>query len=1191
MVGDVSDVSLIGVVGEVQITCAPGLGLAFLNVTRLSFQGLNITGCGLSSSNTSALMSAVDTSIDLFMPQTVAVVIASCTDVVMDHVTFVSAAGLGLVGVNIAGQSNFTNNVFSRDTGAAVPACSYLSGVSVVGGAAFLFLDYVNHTSNISVEMNVENSTFAYNHYCGSDEFQVQLASRYRLSSASEIGLSLIGTGAGLSLGLAQKGFSVNINVRGCIFEKNVATYGGVASVYWYTGLQDSHVQFTDCTFSDNKFEGRGLGTVEQGGIGLVKDISVFPVRYGQTNPSCVLNHPNSLTISRTNFFSNFVSGVCVQSFYATPSSILDQVTVDSCRFENNMATALFAFEAKKHGLEEGTSVLVQNCAFVNNTVQDVRSAVVFASAMNITIKDSSFHSNIGTAVGTTNSLVILEGAVEFISNSALQGGALYLTSLPFLLVRNSSSISFINNTAILYGGAVYVDYTLGVTDLQFSRYTCFLFFESIDILCNAYVQCSNITDININMAFSNNTAYSGGTFYGVYLDNCPWAYQLTNGQNRSVLDVMYERSAIFHFDQRPTTSAVISTPTNTLVIANTSVLSYMPGQQFTLQLNALDIYKQSVQAVVTANTSDAQLGDSGFFLTANPSSNVKARVYGLQDVTMNVTLYSLDTYASIPISVELMECLLFVYNETAKDCQCSDASARSNVTCDPDLKVFNITSGWWFGRGPNRVGVVYWYCPAGYCNEHVQVVYPQALDDQCVNHHTGLLCGGCQEGYSAVFGTNRCMKCTNNPLGLLVFFAAAGIGIIAIISFLRITITNGYVYGVLLYANLGSLYAQYFTSLFGSLLIPLIPLQILNLGLGFETCFYNGMTPLVRAGLGLIFPAYLFILMVLFIWLASRSLRLSEWLANSNFTPSKLVGTLIVLTYNSITQSCFQILDFFELTVYEENGSSTVLVWTTDPNVEYLSPIHAVLFAISIVLLVVYIIPVPILLVLPSFNSHFLPSSNFRFIWKMKPLYDTFFSPFKEDRTFWIGFSLVLRIVLTAILSFAIYYLAEAFTLLALVVAVFLYALFEPYKTASQNAIYVFFMGNILTLGIFSLCLKQYQLSPRQADYGNIVTTFIALASAVLGTGYLMVLLVLLWTLYPTLYGMYSFIRSLPKTHQSDDNVRNSSSTRPLTTTEPVDAEQTKQKRAVVTFSELREPMMEETDEPEGYLNVQLKT
>ena len=49
------------------------------------------------------------------------------------------------------------------------------------------------------------------------------------------------------------------------------------------------------------------------------------------------------------------------------------------------------------------------------------------------------------------------------------------------------------------------------------------------------------------------------------------------------------------------------------------------------------------------------------------------------------------------------------------------------------------------------------------------------------------------RKGYSSVFGSNKCKECSDSTLGLLVFFAIAGVGLIVIISVFHITITDGY--------------------------------------------------------------------------------------------------------------------------------------------------------------------------------------------------------------------------------------------------------------------------------------------------------------------------------------------------------------------------------------------------------------
>ena len=1127
MVGDVSDVSLIGVVGEVQITCAPGLGLAFLNVTRLSLQGLNITGCGLNGSNVATLNSAINTSVDLFiqLPEdiNIAAVIAICTDVVVDHVTIVNTTGLGLVGVNVAGQSNFTNNVFSFNKG---QQCFWLSpnvdqsrSYTVGGGASFIYVDFIDQSNRSAVNLNIDNNTFSYNSYCGLETY-VQLNYQY-----FEIFRSLnytIGSGGGLSLNLAQQRYALNINVQRSYFENNTATYGSAASIYWYAGLQDTHINFSDCNFTKNglaKYNQSVLGSISyltQGGVIILKDI-VVPSR---PFPGSLVS-PNTVMFLRTTFTSNsgsLGSGVMVTSQYSAIPNNFDTVVLDSCHFEGNIATAgpaLYISENKHSGLQVGLVVTIQNCTFVNNTVDQSSItapsgvyAVVQAAIMNLTIRDSSFLGNRGTAVGGIASLVTLEGAVEFNNNKALAGGALNLISSTTLLIKQNSAISFINNTATISGGAIYVDYSYGDGNMGFA-YDCFLQFESIYVVCTLLYPCPDLTAANISMMFYNNKATLGGMLYGSTLDVCPWAAPLKQqlNLNASILEVMYERKVIIQSDRSPNTPSVVSTPVSTLAIKSTSFPSYMPGQRFNLELSSSDRLGQDVPTVVTAQALTIKLGDSGFWLTSLSSAGTK--VYGQQNTTMNITLYTLDSYVqSNSVSVTLTECLFgFVfYNGTQDDCLCSNATVNSHVTCDPDLKVFTVTSGWWFGPGPNEVGTVYHKCLLDYCQSQnstnlVVTVQPQALDDQCANHHTGLLCGRCQDGYSAVFGTNRCMKCTNSHLGLLVFFAAAGIGIIAIISFLHISISEGYINGVLFYVSVVSSYEIHFTGHFSARWV-FIPIYLLNLDMGFETCFYNGMTPLARAGLGLVFPAYLFILMVLFIWLASRSLRLSEWLANSNFTPSKLVATLIVLTYNSITQSCLQILGSVKLSVYQDDGSSIVIrPWATDPNVEYFSPLHTLLFVIAIILVIIFIIPVPILLILPSFT--------YRGLWRMKPLYDAFFCYYKDQYTFWLGARFILRIVIFVMSSFLQPPLNNLLLGICMALVIFLSSIVHPFKFIVQGALDSFFLANVLLLVTGSLYFQILTVYPLSAENAEMVFVLV-----VVGVAYVVICGVIVWHL-----------------------------------------------------------------------------
>ena len=55
-------------------------------------------------------------------------------------------------------------------------------------------------------------------------------------------------------------------------------------------------------------------------------------------------------------------------------------------------------------------------------------------------------------------------------------------------------------------------------------------------------------------------------------------------------------------------------------------------------------------------------------------------------------------------------------------------------------------------------------------------------------------------------------------------------------------------------------------TGLYYAVQISIFFLSTLNLNLGFPLCFYNGMTELWKAGLNLLFPVYLFAIVIIII-------------------------------------------------------------------------------------------------------------------------------------------------------------------------------------------------------------------------------------------------------------------------------------------------------------------------------------
>ena len=128
-----------------------------------------------------------------------------------------------------------------------------------------------------------------------------------------------------------------------------------------------------------------------------------------------------------------------------------------------------------------------------------------------------------------------------------------------------------------------------------------------------------------------------------------------------------------------------------------------------------------------------------------------------------------------------------------------------------------------------------------------------------------------------------QCLSCIYHNV-----FAVLGIVLVLAISFLGFSISEGYLNSLLFYCNVTSFYSSFF-ALNTSIGYGFILVKFINLSLGFELCFYDGMDTLAKVGIQLLFPAYLFFIMLVIIILAKYSSKIS----NAGFSAAKTFSTL----------------------------------------------------------------------------------------------------------------------------------------------------------------------------------------------------------------------------------------------------------------------------------------------------------
>ena len=104
-----------------------------------------------------------------------------------------------------------------------------------------------------------------------------------------------------------------------------------------------------------------------------------------------------------------------------------------------------------------------------------------------------------------------------------------------------------------------------------------------------------------------------------------------------------------------------------------------------------------------------------------------------------------------------------------------------------------------------------------------------------------------------------------------------------------------------------------------------------LNLDLGIETCFYNGLDAYSKTWLQFVFPVYIWVLVGLMILINHFSHRFANLLGNN---PVFVLATLILLSYTKILCTLIAAIHitFLEYPTYNRS------VWLYDANVDYLS-------------------------------------------------------------------------------------------------------------------------------------------------------------------------------------------------------------------------------------------------------------
>ena len=379
--------------------------------------------------------------------------------------------------------------------------------------------------------------------------------------------------------------------------------------------------------------------------------------------------------------------------------------------------------------------------------------------------------------------------------------------------------------------------------------------------------------------------------------------------------------------------------------------------------------------------------------------------------------------------------------------------------------------------------------CPFDYCND--EAFTSDNPNEQCNYNRSGILCGDCLPGYSLMLGSNKCEKCTEKlwqiPIVVMGSFLA-GLGLVALLTGLNLTVSIGAINGFIFFVNIVKIYERVFRlDKFFSLLRLII--SWVNLDLAIPSCFIPGMTACLKTGLQFVFPLYILSIVVWIIiickaghWRCLSSIRVVRLLSGkvSILMGSKAVpilATLLLLSYTKLLRTTIMILHEATITVTDCDSNASLsdcgnfTVWYVDGNIDYVSGCHSVLFAVGVGVFSPFLIMFTSFLLLFPLMERYLPQIKCWSSWhmKLKPWYDAYGGPYKDEYRAWTGVLLLARCVLavfSAVKNNPFMNLSVLAWFLFLIISIL--SLVQVYKSRFLNVLEMMYLVCLLLLAVF---------------------------------------------------------------------------------------------------------------------------
>jgi hypothetical protein len=624
------------------------------------------------------------------------------------------------------------------------------------------------------------------------------------------------------------------------------------------------------------------------------------------------------------------------------------------------------------------------------------------------------FNNNTGYECGgltLKNSTITFKGPdmhnMIFVHNVGKRGGAMAFYAWSKLIpIKGHTNLTFMDNHATIVGGAIFVqDY------YYMSWGTIFEFVQESK---------SGIKPPNFN--FINNSAIQAGdALYG------------GTGNKK---DFTFDNSNRDRLSEGSTNPFRVCMCINSSPHCKTKEKRFrlIPGQLFKIDVVAvgqwngvvpanIQLKLNETNATVKANEYIQSTGRNCTRLTYTFTFIKQYEIMDLQVITTNR-----DSHKGVNLKILLFfqNCSLgFSFKSETSTCICNKVLTYHGIECDIETLTVIRSSPKWINATNEHLTpsdqsgvIVHDHCPYDYCKElAIQSLNLTSPDQQCALHRSGTLCGGCQTNFSQVLGTSKCKICTNSRLPLIPFlFALAGVALVVCLTFLNITVTAGTINGLIFYANIIKATDAFFFPQLASDSTFSIFIAWLNLDIGIETCFYDGLDAYTKTWLQFTFPLYIWLIVIVIIVAAHHSTKISKLVGKN---PVQVLATLFLLSYAKMLRT---IIIIFSSTTLTYPDGYVKRVWLYDGNLDFLKGKHIPLFIVALLFLILVSVPFTATLMCIQWLQKISHIKIIAWVTKLQPLFDAYTGPYKVKHRYWVGLLLLIRVCLFLVFSLNIY-------------------------------------------------------------------------------------------------------------------------------------------------------------------------